>query len=98
MEIVIIAIAVAIVAGIWYYTRNPKALDANKDGVVDLADIALASKAVAETVKAEVKEAAVEVKAEVKKTVAKAKASAKKAPAKAKATVKKATVRKPKSK
>jgi len=94
MEIVIIAIAVAIVAGIWYYNRNPKALDVNKDGKVDAAD----AKVVVEAVKAEVKETAVEVKAEVKKTVAKAKTAAKKAPAKAKETVKKAAGRKPKSK
>lgn len=98
MEIVLIAVAVVLAAGFYIYRKKPEVLDANKDGVVDMADIAIAQRAVTETVKAEVKEAVVEVKAEVTKAVAKAKAGAKKAPAKAKESVKKAAGRKPKSK
>jgi hypothetical protein len=65
--------------------------DVNKDGKVDAAD----AKVVVETVKTEVKEAAVEVKAEVKKAAAKTKQTVKQVANKAKP---KPNNRKPKSK
>lgn len=81
MEILVIAVVIAVIAGVIFYNKNPKALDVNKDGKVNAEDAKVAVKAV----KAEVKEAAAEVKTEAKKTVAKAKASAKKVTEKAKA-------------
>ncbi len=100
MELLLIAIAVAVIGGIWYYNRSAKSFDVNQDGKVDAADV----KAAVQNVVCGVKETAdvnkdgvVDVKdAEV--VVEKAKTEVKKAATKAKETVKKAAGRKPKTK
>jgi hypothetical protein len=99
MEIIIGLLAIAVLAGIWYFNRGT-GFDANKDGKVDLKDVKPAVETAVEAVKeaadvnkdgkvgvADAKEAVVKT---AKKVAAKPRAPAKpKAPAKSKAPAKK---------
>ena len=95
MELLLIAVVVAVVGAVWYYNRSAKSLDVNQDGKVDAADAKAAVQNVVEGVKASAdvnKDGKVDA-ADVKVVKEKAKAGAKKAATKAKETVKKATTR-----
>ncbi len=100
MEIIVIAIVVVALGGIWYYNRGSKNLDVNKDGKVDSTDVKVAVQNAVEGVKstADVNKDGKVDAADVKVVKEKAKAGVKKAATKAKETVKKTTTRKPKAK
>lgn len=95
MELLLLAIVVVAVAGIWYYNRNSKGLDVNQDGKVDSADV----KAAVSNVVCGVKETADVNKdgkvdaADAQIVVEKAKTEVKAATKKVKETAKKATTR-----
>jgi hypothetical protein len=95
MELLLLAIAVLAVGGIWYYNRNTKSFDVNQDGKVDVQDAKAAVQIAVEGVKADAdvnkdgKVDAADAQIVVEQTKTKVKAAAKKT----KETVKKATTR-----
>lgn len=98
MEI-ILGLLIILVGLFWYYNRNTKSLDVNKDGKVDSSDAQKAVENVVSGVKTSLdtnKDGKVDV-ADVAVVAEKAKTVAKKTATKAKTTAKKATTRKPRA-
>jgi hypothetical protein len=85
MELIIIAITVAVVAGFFYYNRESRSADLNQDGRVDLADVKIGIETARQGIAADIVKVKTATKTAAKKI-------------KAKATVKKPGAKKPAAK
>jgi hypothetical protein len=88
MELVIIAVALAAAAMVFYYNRKAKSLDLNQDGEVDLTDIKMGVETAKQGIAADIVKVKTAARATVKKAAAK-KPAAKKPAAKKPAVKKK---------
>jgi len=108
MEILLAIVVAVVIGGLVYFNRSSRSLDINGDGIVDLADIALAQRNTVEGIKTAVQNTVEGVKAtadvnkdgkvdaaDVKLVTEKAKTQVKKAVSKAKTSVNKTSARRP---